>query len=107
MSAWGGVFRQIKRNPDGYRWFGPWWYSVKWLLRQDGFAMGHNDDPDVRELMDAHAGNDPKSIVRMAMVHDQAHAANFESGQTAMLDGTPYFLNDTEDVLRATGAGLG
>ena len=107
MSAWDGLFRQIKRNPDGYRWFGPWWNSVKWLLRQDGFAMGHNDDPEVRQLMDDRADNDPKRIVRMAMAHDQAHTGNFEDGRTTPPDGTPYYLNDTEGVLRTTDAGLG
>ena len=86
----------IRRNPDKYRNFGPWWWSVKAQLRPH-YDFGPGDDPATRELMDK-LGGDPTRVMKCALRCYQANVGGYQDGNCALPDGTPYYLHDP-DVL--------
>lgn len=93
------IAQHLRRNPDAYLRFGPWWWSVKAHLRPV-FDFGPTDDPATRALMDANA---PKGdVMRAAMRHYQASLAGFLTPSGDLPDGRPYVLSDPD--MTATAA---
>lgn len=42
------VAERLRQDPRRYRDYGPWWWSLKDVLRRNGYEFGRQDDPLVR-----------------------------------------------------------
>lgn len=83
---------QLRKYPERYLWFGPYWWTVKRALAAAGFHFGHDDDPYARSQMEAE-GSEP---IREAMQMFRDNAGGFRNHDFTLPDGTPYFLHDDE-----------
>jgi len=41
----------IQKDPSRYLYFGPYWWVLKRLLKQNGFDFGPNDEPQTVERL--------------------------------------------------------
>lgn len=93
--ALGVAWRRLQRDPSRYRDYGPYWWSLKALLRSAGYAVDDNTDPVVEA---AYRGSSPAATVVMADEFRTQYLATQAVG-TATFDlssdgGVPYTLED-------------
>lgn len=46
--AAGVIAGRLEKDRAAYRWYGPWWWSLKEVLRRAGYDYGQQSDPMVR-----------------------------------------------------------
>jgi hypothetical protein len=61
--ALGVVYRRLEKDSVRYRDYGPYWWSLKMLLRDAGYDVGADDDASVREI---YRGRDAAMTIVMA-----------------------------------------
>lgn len=95
------IAQHIRKQPEQYYWFGPYWWSVKKILRDQGvYDFGPNDEPQTRQQIEGTTGTDPQVIMDLAMEHYQSRIGTFKHGYCQMPNGQEYYLSDP-DVLEA------
>lgn len=92
----------IRKNPERYLWFGPYWWSVKEILRAKRIHnFGLNDEPLTRATIDVFCNNDPDTVMQRAMQYYQTRINCFNPQYSAMPDGTSYYLHDPDVLSQA------
>ncbi|ABW35060.1 hypothetical protein Dgeo_3019 (plasmid) [Deinococcus geothermalis DSM 11300] len=87
---------QLRRWPERYLWFGPYWWSIKRALGRAGYDFGPSDDPGTRGLIERACGG-PEAAERRAMQVYTQNTGALRNHAFTLPDGEPYFLHD-EDV---------
>lgn len=87
---------QLKKFPERYKWFGPYWFTVKKKLNDEGFNFGTEDEPGTRQqILDYHGGKEEEAF-RAALHHYRDHTGIFGGHDWKLPDGSDYFLHDAE-----------
>lgn len=87
--------RWITQEPNRYRYFGVWWWSLKDVLRRDGFELGTNDNPAVRQRLSVLAPDDA-AVVRAALREMRRNLGAYLDGSCQFPDGEAYYLHDAD-----------
>lgn len=90
---------QLKKYPDRYLAFGPYWYFVKDVLRREGFNFGSNDEPGTRAAMLAYHGGNKSETYKAALGHYNDHIGSLNKHNWKLPDGSPYVLHDPDVYL--------
>ena len=88
--------RAVQAKPDKYLNYGPWWWSVKAILKARGLLRGDNDDSRVREIQDAAAGGEERAILRCALSYYNARLGTYQDGLCRLENGEDYLLVDPD-----------
>lgn len=99
------IAERLRKRPDCYVEFGPYWWSVKQALRSLGFDLGANDDPMIRA---EYAGTWPAYTCLVAgESFKDMYRQNFLGGTSSFwldADGVqPYELFDDDMEARKLG----
>ncbi len=86
---------QIRRWPDRYLWFGPWWWVVKAAMRDAGLPVGHADEPGTRAVLERAAGGRAAAL-KAAMRCFEEQSGSFPNHHFTLPDGEAYFLHDDD-----------
>ena len=95
---WANVAQYLAHNTLKTEKLGPWWYTLKTLLRERGYDFGPHDDTHNRERMKAYYSSDIDAAKQaIAFMNDASKFNVYDGdGNSRYPDGTPYFLDDPD-----------
>lgn len=105
--AAGVIAERLERDRASYRWYGPWWWSLKDVLRRAGHDYGTQSDPLVRRAY--RFDDDAETLVAADGFRNWYMATQFVGNNRFVLDpatGEHYDLwdADMEDPAAAPSA---
>lgn len=91
----------IRKNPSHYLYFGPYWWVLKRLLKQNGYNFGPNDEPHtVDRLVRLHGSLEAARAAGMR--YYQGLRGGYVDGHHSMPDtGEDYYLSDPDVYVAA------
>lgn len=91
----------LRKNPSHYLYFGPYWWLVKRLLRENGHNFGPNDEPRTVERLVKYHGS-LEAAFDAAMEYYQGLVGGYVDGHHNMPDDfEEYYLSDPDVYLAA------
>jgi len=97
-----GVIQLLQANPSNYRAFGPYWWSIKRILKEHYnqdvlYALGPQDEPETRAIL-AKLWPAEESRWEAALNHYVEKTVHGEAQDrySALPDGSPYEVHDQD-----------
>lgn len=95
--AAGVIADRLAKDRTSYRWYGPWWWSLKEVLRRAGHEYGEQSDPMVRRAY--RFADDAETLVAADSFRNWYMATQFVGNNRFALDpasGEHYDLWDAD-----------